>query len=213
MVQEKGRRLNMTAAILAGGENRRFGGRVKANIIIGGSSILEGILDVVEPLFSEVLIIANDPVAFSAYNRFRIIPDHFRKAGPLGGIHAALSNAGGKDIFIFASDMPSLSSGLILRQADLFSQSDCEVLIPRNGNHDEPLHAIYAGETLERLEKFLSQGERLAIKDFLIFTKVQYFNTLEQGFSEDIFTNINTPEDLRRASKPIVKGRGAGRVK
>ncbi len=195
------KRFSMTAAILAGGENRRFHGKVKANLEIEGKSILGHILEIIEPLFNETIIIANDQDAFRSYEGFRIIPDHFKKTGPLGGIHAALKNSVDDAVFILASDMPLLSPGLVTKQVELYEASDAEVLIPSADNFDEPLHAIYSTKIIDRLEKFLSTSGKLAIKDFLILTEVDYFNPLEMGFTKEIFANINTPGDLDSLQK------------
>lgn len=186
------------AVVLAGGENRRFKGRVKASLLIDNKPIIEKTLDLFESLFTNITIITNNSAQFEKYSRFRMIPDIFLKVGPLGGIHAALNNTDLDAIFVIASDMPWVSKELVIKMVDRFSKSDCEVLLPRKDDFIEPLHAIYSKSVYQRLNKFLSTGSKYAIREFLVQTNVEYMDLENIQFDSRAFININTPDDYAR---------------
>ena len=187
---------NINGVILAGGENSRFSGRTKANIVVEGKSILRSILDLVSPIFRETIIVANNLDEFREYHDFRIVRDVFKKVGPLGGLHAGLKASFSEAVFLLACDMPRLSEDIITYQIDLFFRSGCEILIPRIRQWDEPLHAIYSRGVYQRLDQFLGSTRKYDIKEFLQLAEVEYFNPEQKNFKHRVFTNINTPDDL-----------------
>lgn len=192
---------NIDGAVLAGGENSRFSGKVKANMVVGDKPIIQKTLEIMDSVFSATLIITNYSQEFPAYNSYKMFEDIYKKVGPLGGIHSALTHSSAEAVFVVAGDMPGLSGKLIRQLSDYFLVSGCEVLIPSTDGNIEPLHAIYSREILDRLDAYLSAGNNYAIRNFLNDVKVEY---LEISASEDhrsSFFNINTPADLEKARR------------
>jgi molybdopterin-guanine dinucleotide biosynthesis protein A len=186
---------NISAVILAGGENKRFSGIIKSNIIIDGSTIIKRIIDTVSEIFREIIIVTNSPDEFHFYPNCRIVGDQFKKVGPLGGIHAAIEASTKKSVFIFAGDMPFLDKKIIMNQIELFSQLSSDALIPRINRSDEPLHSIYSCSIYGKLDDYLSSSTQYAIRDFLRNVKVSYMELEDSEKTKRAFTNINTPED------------------
>jgi molybdenum cofactor guanylyltransferase len=186
----------ISGVILAGGENKRFGGITKSNILIDGDTIISRMLLVINDFFDEIIIVTNKSEEFRKYKGRKIIIDHFQKAGPLGGIHAALRSASSEAVFVFAGDMPFLDRSIIEKQIHDFASCKCDVFIPKIGEFIEPLHAIYKKTILPELESFLSQGNRRAVKDFLSEINVGHFLVDETGSVRRAFTNINSPSDI-----------------
>ncbi len=193
--------MNISGVVLAGGENRRFRGETKANLIVDGQSIIGNTLAILTGIFDDVIIVTNRSSDFAGYSNYRQIPDIYKRVGPLGGIHAALNWTNADAIFVVASDMPWLSEDLIRLMTDHYLQSDCEVLIPRKDDYDEPLHAIYNKSVYERLDKFLTDTDKYAIKDFLSLTKIEYLTLNSKNIADRAFTNINSPEDLNNLER------------
>ena len=106
---------NISGVILAGGENKRFDGIIKSNIIIRGSSIISRIIDTISDIFEEIIIVTNTPEKFHPFNNCKIVADQFLKAGPLGGIHSAIKASSKESVFIFAGDMPFLDKKIIYK--------------------------------------------------------------------------------------------------
>lgn len=187
---------NISAAILAGGESRRFGGIVKSNIVINGRPIVDSIVLTISELFDDIIIVTNTPAEFGRFSNCRFAEDLFRNAGPLGGIHAALKSAGNPSVFIFAGDMPFLQKHLIEEQIKTFKKSDCDILIPCAGEMTEPLHAVYRTSLLPVLESFLLSGGSRAARDFLSGVNTGEFHVPDPEAARRAFTNINSPNDI-----------------
>lgn len=190
--------MRFSGVILAGGENRRYQGVVKARLVVNGRPIIENTLELFERIFDDILIVTNTPEQFSPYKRYRMVPDIYTGIGPLGGLHSALFNLDTDAIFMVASDMPWLSEELIIRMKSYFSESGSEALIPRHNGLDEPLHAVYSAGIKERLGKFLETTSSYAIREFLKLADVEYMNLDNVTASRNPFANINRPGDLEQ---------------
>jgi molybdopterin-guanine dinucleotide biosynthesis protein A len=192
---------NYTGVILAGGENRRFNGEIKSLLSIDGKPIIERILEVYESLFNDILIVTNTFSAFKKYSNYRMEADLYKKAGPLGGIHAAMKSSESESLFVVAGDMPWISGEMVQEMLEKFENDDCEVLIPRYHGLDEPLHAIYSRSLLTSLEEFLNSSGKLAIREFLKLVKVEYLVIEREMPDRNPFSNINRPEDIEGDTK------------
>ena len=187
---------NISGVILVGGDNKRFGGITKANVVFGGASVISRIISVLEDLFPELIIAANKPEEFQKYNYHKIVADEYLKAGPLGGIHAALKSSSEDAIFVIAGDMPFPDIKIISEQITEFSKGKHDVIIPMVDQYIEPLHAIYSKSILPDLEKFLSGKQNRAVRDFLKKVNVGYLKISDTDRSRKAFTNINTASDF-----------------
>ena len=186
----------ISGVILAGGSNKRFGGTTKANVVIGGITIISRMISTIGMIFDEIIIVTNKPEEFREYDQYLIIEDQYLKAGPLGGIHAALKTSSEDAIFVFAGDMPFLDKEIITNQINEFNKTKHDVLIPAVDQFIEPLHAIYRNSVLNDLERFLSEGKSRAVRDFLSEENVGYLQIPNTEKTELAFSNINSPSDL-----------------
>ncbi|MCJ7448434.1 MAG: molybdenum cofactor guanylyltransferase [Bacteroidales bacterium] len=186
---------NISGVILAGGDNKRFGGQPKAKIIIGGRAIISRIAVTIEDIFDEIIIVTNVPAEFKEFSHFRIISDLFQNAGPLGGLHAAMKTTSKEAVFVFAGDMPFLEKQLITNQINRFAEEKCNALVPQVNDFTEPLHSIYSNSILNKLEKYLNEGT-YAVREFLERIDVKYMRLPDSDVTIRSFTNINYPSDL-----------------
>ena len=187
---------NVTAAILAGGANKRFNGKTKANIQISGVRIIARTIKVLHEIFDDVVIVTNTPDEFKGYKHFTIVPDEIKNVGPLGGIHAAIQAAKNDAIFVFASDMPCISSDLVKKHIEFYKKRKCDVAIPRIKDFKEPLHAIYNANIFNKLDGFLNENNKYSIENFIKDLNVRYHNLDDVEVNRQAFLNINTPQDL-----------------
>jgi len=190
--------ITISGVILAGGAGKRFGGIIKSNLVVEGETIISRIISVINDIFEEKIIVTNNPEEFRGLDQCRIIGDYYQKAGPLGGIHAALKSTSAEACFVFAGDMPFPDKKIIEDQILKFSNSEYDVLIPRVGKLIEPLHAIYRKSLLEELEKFLYGNKSRAVRDFLRDKNVGYLQIPENATSRKAFANINSPSDVSK---------------
>lgn len=183
--------------ILAGGLNTRYGGKTKATEKVGGEEIIGRITRELKPLGGEIIIVTNTPEKFSGYSSFSLVSDIFKKAGPLGGIHAAMSNSDSDAFFVIAGDMPFIDSKLLLEQIEVFRTRGCEVLIPLLNGFIEPLHGIYSASISGRLTSFLEKSQKMSIREFLKEVDTSYWEPGDKVSFRRAVVNINTPGDLR----------------
>ena len=186
----------VSAVILAGGLNKRFNGKTKANIQISGVRIIARTIKVLHELFDDIIIVTNTPDDFKGYKHFTIIPDEIKNVGPLGGIHAALKVAKNDSVFVFASDMPCISTEVVKKHIEFYNKRKCDAAIPRIKDFKEPLHAIYNKNIFEKLDKFLVGTNKYSIDNFMKDLNVRYHNLEDTEEFRKAFININTPQDL-----------------
>ncbi len=184
---------HLSAAILAGGRGVRMGGP-KPTLEVGGRRLIDRAVEVCQEVFERVVVVRGDP------RRPPIpglgvpqLPDAWPGYGALGGVHAALRACNVDGVLILASDMPSMEAGFL---RELVDQDDgADVLVPRSRSGLQPLAAVYRRSCLPVVEASLREDIRQIIA---FYPKVR---VLEYGVDdrEELFTNVNTPEDLRRA--------------
>jgi molybdopterin-guanine dinucleotide biosynthesis protein A len=187
---------NIAAAILAGGENRRFGGMNKAIALLAGKKIISRMLDVIDKIFEEIIIVTNSPDDFTDFRKYLITRDHYLKKGPLGGIHAALKRTTKEAVFIFAGDMPFIDRGIILDQICYYERINRDILAPVVNNRLEPLHSIFKTSVTEKLEQYLAEQKRIAVHDFLRTMGTSFFQLEGTESTIKAFTNINATSDI-----------------
>jgi len=186
----------VSAVILAGGANKRFNGKTKANIQISGVRIIARTIKVLHELFDDIIIVTNTPEEFKGYKHYTLVPDEIKKVGPLGGIHAAMKVAKNDAIFVFASDMPCISSEIVKKHIEFYNKRKCDAAIPRIKDFKEPLHAIYNKRILDNLNIFLKGANKYSIENFIKDLNVRYHNLEDLEEYHKAFMNINTPEEL-----------------
>ena len=182
--------------ITAGGKAKRMNGKLKAFIEIDGERIIDKNLRIYKSLFSEIGIITNDVDKFIDYknNGIHIISDKYKDIGPIAGIHSSIENTEADYVFIAASDMPKVSAKLIKEMVSRIDNFDA--IIPIHNKNIEPLFAVYSSNILEKLIVFIEKGDTYAIRSFLEYIKVNYYEVPMDILKEDPFQNINYESDL-----------------
>jgi FdhD protein len=183
----------ITGVILAGGESRRMGCD-KSLLPVDGARFIDHIYRRMASLFDEVLVVTNSPGLYQDIP-CRKVPDIYYAKGSLAGIHSGLCHARNDQVFVVACDMPLLSTAVIRQLAT--SAPAAEVVIARNDQGVEPLHARYAKSCLPAIEAVLDRGSR-RIVDFFPAVQVHELSAVEflpldpECLS---FRNINTPQE------------------
>jgi molybdopterin-guanine dinucleotide biosynthesis protein A len=181
--------------ILAGGASRRMG-RNKALLPFRGKPLLRNQLDLLSPLFSEILLSANDPDPYSPF-KLRVVPDQFAEPCSLSGIHALLKAATAPRVFVVACDLPFLNPKLI--RAMLEVAGDFDVIVPETSDGMEPLHAIYSRTCVPAIESAAADG-RWKVSGFYDGLWIDQFHVNLADWQVEgrsPFTNANTPEEWR----------------
>ncbi|MFO8234898.1 MAG: molybdenum cofactor guanylyltransferase [Bacteroidales bacterium] len=185
---------NIDAVILAGGKNHRFQGKHKSLALLKGKSILQHQLDLLKPIFSDIILVSNHKEEFSAFSNIKVIADLIPDKGPLSGIHAGLETSRKPYTFVFAGDMPFLDKNLINQQIKIIERACYDAVIPETSKGIEPLHGIYSKNNKAILTKILKRQDIYPVKELLFKNATYYWKIAFQK----AFININTPEELDR---------------
>jgi molybdenum cofactor guanylyltransferase len=190
--------VSVTGAILAGGRSRRMGSN-KAFLPFGGRRLIEHVLDVLLPLFPEVLIAANERAPYAALG-VPVHTDCIPGKGPLGGIYTALASSSHPRTFCLACDMPLVSPAVVARLCRL--APDFDVVVPHSAKGYEPLHAVYSRSCLPHLEAMLRE-DRLRVDELFGAVRVCRVDVEDLRPLDPClvsFLNLNTPEELAAAA-------------
>lgn len=189
----------VSAAIIAGGQGTRMGGRIKALIEVDGETILARQLRLLrEVVGGEIIISANDPLPFAGCAH-RVIADEVRDSGPLAGLAACRAAITSPWLLCIASDMPSISAA-VLAAIIAARDSSVDAVIPVIDGRPEPLCALYGPRCLEVFRERLTSGRRslrglVDCDDLVVRTLTEAdIRDVDPTFSS--FTNLNLPDDL-----------------
>lgn len=168
--------MKVLAAILAGGQSRRFGSD-KALALVGGTRLIDRVAAVLRPQSDALVVCGRHDAAFAC------LPDWPEPGlGPLGGLNAALrhARAGGFDAVLSAScDVPNLPANL--RQKLSGEGPACAA--------EQPVVGWWPVAVAGELGGFLHQGGRA------LYRFVDHVGARQVAFDPPL-ANINRPEDL-----------------
>ncbi|MGH7570159.1 MAG: molybdenum cofactor guanylyltransferase, partial [Gemmatimonadales bacterium] len=184
---------------------RRYGGRPKGLVEVGGRRILDRVVDAVRAATGEAdppLLVANAPDAASWRPDLRTVPDVRPGCGSLGGIYTAVT-AGAGPVLCVAWDMPFVPPALLAALVREAATGGFEAFLPESDSRRglEPLCAVYGPACRAAIERQLAAGDLRAIGfhrhvtvGTLPLERVRAF-----GEPEELFFNVNSPDDLARA--------------
>jgi len=190
-------------AVLAGGAARRYGGTPKGLLTVGGRRILDRVVDAVQAVTgAPPLLIANAPDAQSWRSDLRTLPDIRPGFGTLGGIYTAVS-AAPEPVLCVAWDMPFVPEALLRALLHRMTTGGYDAVLPESPGKRglEPLCAIYGPACAPAIARRLENGDLKAIS-FHADVRVGIVPLAQvRGFGDpdELFFNVNTPEDLERA--------------
>jgi molybdopterin-guanine dinucleotide biosynthesis protein A len=183
-----------SAAILAGGQARRFGGRDKSEVRVGGRRILERQLDELRQLTDDILLVGARPHEDIA--GIHRVTDRVPDSGPLGGLDAALAAARDDCLIIVACDMPFVTAAFLERLVALSDPVDA--VVPRTERGYHPLCAVYRRSCHPAVRRRLVERrlKMLELFEDLRVHVVERDDVLLFG-GERLLANVNTPDELR----------------
>ncbi len=185
--------------LVAGGKSSRMGSN-KAFLDFHRQTLLARALAVLTGACGGAAIVG-DPEVFAPYGH--TIPDLFPGCGPLAGIHAALLQSSADLNLMLAVDLPFVTEKLLRFLLNTAETTDAIVTIPRIGNGFQPLCAVYRRGFASIAEQALQAGNYRINATFagVSLRVIEESELVAEGFSEQCFFNVNTPEDRRAAEK------------
>jgi molybdopterin-guanine dinucleotide biosynthesis protein A len=146
--------------------------------------------------------IVGDVKKFGAFGT--VIEDVYKERGPLGGIHAALSSSETEWNLILAVDLPLLTPPFLEYLLGQARQSQAMVTVPMVAGFFQPLAAVYRKKFATLAEPALREGKNKIDPLFATANThmIQAEELAQAGFSEEMFRNVNTPEDFDGLKPP-----------
>ncbi len=185
----------ITGVVLAGGLGRRMGGVDKGLQVLHGRPLVSHVIERLAPQVDELLINANQNVERYAAFGDRVVPDQIPDyAGPLAGVHAALSAAAYPLVATAPCDSPFLPADLVFRLFSALTATNANLAVARTFDQPHPVFCLCRRAVLPHLSEFLAGGGRKFESWYATL------NVVEVPFDDeaDAFENINTREELGR---------------
>ncbi len=176
--------------VLVGGSSSRMGCD-KALLPYRGERLVDHIARQVRGAAGSVTLVG----AAERYGAlgYRVISDQIAGRGPLGGVHAALSDTEAEWNLLVACDMPRLEQALLEGLLDRAEEQGCDCLVPLSAPHKvEPLCAVWRRSALAKIEAALFDGV-LRMTDALQLLDTHYWTGAAAWF-----VNANTPQEWAR---------------
>ena len=186
-----------SAAILAGGQARRFAGRDKSRVVISGRSIIVRQLDVLQQVAAEIVVVSPFAERFADLS-LAVHADRISGLGAIGGIYTAVEVANADNIVVVACDLPFLTAPLLGRLVELAQRADGAWIHSRRGV--EPLVACYRKHSLRSIRNAIDAGRLTAgaLADAMSIAELPESALTPFGDPERLLANINTAADLAR---------------
>ncbi len=188
-----------TGLVLAGGRAARMG-RDKALVRLRGRTLLERAVQVVRDAGGAPLIVGpRRPAAGVDDVRWEDeAAGTGERAGPLPALRHGLTSCGTRIAVALACDLPLVPAALLRFMAAEADGHDA--VVPRATGEMQVLAAAYTAACLPAMTRHLESGAG-SVHGFLgaVDCRILEDGDLRRFGGEEMFLNVNTPEDLARA--------------
>jgi molybdopterin-guanine dinucleotide biosynthesis protein A len=192
----------LSVCIQAGGQSSRMG-EDKALKPFLGRPLIQRVIERLIPIADELIVTTNRPEEYTFLNQ-RLIADLKPGRGALGGLYTAIASASNPYVAVVACDMPFASSSLLETAAKLMVQEEADVVIGKDEEGYQPLHAVYRRATcLPAIEAALDAG-LWKVVSWLPQVRVRILTSDEVRRYDPAnlaFWNVNTLEDFADAER------------
>jgi molybdenum cofactor guanylyltransferase len=197
--------VDVTGCILAGGSAVRMGGITKPLLVVNQKRVFDAQCGVLTQLCDRIVVSTAGPADWTDYP---LVIDQIPNAGPLAGIHAALSATTTRQwLLVIAGDMPFLQRdvlSLLITQARGASEVVRAVAFELYGK-PQPLCTMFHRSALDLITAYLSRGERkvgalLQTSEMHTCFVPEHVVRLKDPTLRS-FHNVNGPDDLQHFSE------------
>lgn len=196
--------------VLAGGQSRRMG-RNKANLLLGGTTLTDRAAAVLAEAADPVYVVGSLPGGPASLKIIADEPVGKNARGAIVGLYTALFHAKSDWIIVLACDLPFVSGELLTRMVSVVTQFEDNpndntdaVLAEQPDGRIQPLCGLYRVQVcLPGIRKMISEDNwRLQDLSKYLSTRILRFSEFEEiPLADNLFLNVNTPDDYRTAVK------------
>jgi molybdopterin-guanine dinucleotide biosynthesis protein A len=179
-----------------------MGGGDKGLLLLQDKPLVAHSIEKLEPQVGRILLNANrNQVTYQTYGHPVYSDTYPGYVGPLAGFHVGLSHCKAPYLAIIPCDTPLFPEDLIqkLFQALESQHADLSYVITYNARQQKQSHPVFClmrNGLKDHLAAFLETGQRKIDRWF-----AQLKSTEVTFMQEDLFMNINTPEELDELEK------------
>lgn len=186
--------------LLAGGRGARLGAGVpKALASCGGRTLWARAHATLADCTARVLVVAPAGFMLDVAPEDRVA-DPPGDTGPLGALVVGLNAQPFHEAFVLPVDLPGVTAATLRALAD--RRGDAPAVIAAHEGRPQPMVGVFAPTSVGPLERVWREGERSVTRAVLAAgARVVDASELPGGPAD--WLNVNTPEDLARASAHI----------
>lgn len=183
----------ITGLILAGGRSTRMGGIDKGLQNLHGYPMVMHVLLRLAPQVGHILISANRNIDAYQGLGHTVVTDLIPEVGPLGGIHAGLTQCTSDYLLVTPCDVPLLPANLGEQLGIALQEQQADLAVVTTGAWLQPLTCLMRTCVVSQIADYLDKGGRRADGWYgdLRVARVPF-----DGQS-DAFANINSIDDLQ----------------
>jgi molybdopterin-guanine dinucleotide biosynthesis protein A len=174
--------------------------------------IIDRVASALRDVADEIVLVANGEDAGRWLPSVRVVRDRHAERGSMIALHSALHSAlhgaltaANGDVMVVAWDMPFVTAPLLrLIQSHLAAGAGADAAIPEGPHGLEPMCAVYAASCLPFVDAAIDRGAfRLSslIDALPVVRRIAASEIAAVGNAEQLFFNVNTPDDLAAAER------------
>ena len=195
--------MSVTALILAGGRATRMGGVDKGLVLLNNKPLIAHVIERLQTQVDEIIINANRELETYRTLDYQVFADEIADfAGPLAGIQLGLKHATSEYLLTSPCDCPLLPANLCEKLLGALNTHHADIAIATSHNNDHPVICLCKKSVLASLNSYLQQGGRKVS----IWQKSLRHVYVDFSVTPDVFSNINTPEELNLLAAALEHG-------
>jgi len=187
-----------TAAILAGGKSSRMGFD-KQMLMEDGKRLLEKVIETLREEFTDIIVITAKPELYEGMG-VRVYQDTYQDKGPLAGVHAALTHANSRYVYLLACDMPVVNLSFIRHMKERILETRAHICACKLNDRMETFNTFYSRDLLPDVTHRLETGNSSLFR-FIYGNQTCVVEQEDAArFDKDLnmFTNINTRSEYEK---------------
>lgn len=186
--------ITISAVILAGGKARRMGGQDKGLQILGKQSLIEHVINRLQPQIHQISINTNRNQTEYAKFGFPVFSDELPDfQGPLSGMLTALEKTKSDFILFTPCDTPFFPMNLLDKLKSAVKNDRTLIAYACDEEREHPIFCLMSVQLKEKLRHYLASGERRLLQ----FMKENGGISVKFTQEEGNFENFNTLDDLK----------------
>lgn len=187
--------ITISAVILAGGKARRMGGQDKGLQILGKQSLIQHVINRLQPQIHDISINTNRNQTEYAKFGFPVFSDELPDfQGPLSGMLTALEKTKSDFILFTPCDTPFFPTNLLDKLKSAVKNDRTLIAYACDEEREHPVFCLMSVQLKEKLRHYLASGERRLLQ----FMKENGGISVKFTKEEGNFENFNTLDDLKK---------------